>query len=65
MNTKIIILKSITWRILILTVTYIISMICGLKTKQAIMITIIFNVVNMVLYFLHEKVWNKIQGDIK
>lgn len=54
------ILKSITWRILALSSSYMIAVIMGLSNKQAIFITIALNILNHCLYLLHDYVWVQI-----
>lgn len=54
------IIKSITWRILALTSSYVVALLMGLSNKQALVITVILNIINHVLYLTHDWIWLKI-----
>jgi uncharacterized membrane protein len=38
--------------------SYLVSIILGLQSKKALEITILLNVINTIIYYLHEKIWN-------
>lgn len=54
------IVKTITYRILIVISTFIITFYLTGELKFSIELTAVANIVNTVLYYLHERVWNKI-----
>jgi uncharacterized membrane protein len=54
-----IIYKSITWRISMLVSSYFTGLFLGLSSKKAIGLTIALNIINTVIYYIHEKIWSK------
>lgn len=54
-------LKGLTWRITATTDTFIISYLITGKLKFALSISIIEVVTKMVLYYFHERIWNKVK----
>jgi len=54
------IVKGITWRLFATIDTFIISWLITGKIKFAISISLIEVITKLVLYYLHERVWNKI-----
>lgn len=60
------ILKSITWRVLATIDTFLISWLITGKIKFALSISALEVFTKMILYFFHERAWNKIKfGRIK
>ena len=58
--------KTITYRVVIIISTAIIVYILTGEVKQTIDITLIANLINTLLYYIHERVWNKIHwGKVK
>lgn len=60
-STKRIFLKSITFRILILTADGIVVYLITGELQLALTVMIIRNAVAMVIYYIHEEYWNKVQ----
>lgn len=52
--------KTITYRILIIISTFTVVLIITGRLDLTIGITFFANVVNMLLYYIHERVWNNI-----
>jgi uncharacterized membrane protein len=52
--------KTITYRLLIICSTFIITFLITGKLDLTILITITANLMNTVLYYLHERIWNGI-----
>ena len=58
--------KSIVWRILGVVILGIISWFATHSLKEMTMITIIFHGIRVILYYFHERVWEKISwGRVK
>ncbi len=58
--------KTFTYRIIIIISTAIIVFILTGSVKKTFDITLITNVINTVLYYIHERVWNTIHwGKLK
>ena len=64
-SNKRIALKSLTFRVLILTADGIIVYAITRELQLALTVTIIRNAVAMVLYFIHEEYWNKVTWGFK
>ena len=58
-NKKRSLIKSLTWRIVALITTFISIYIVSGKLSVAWAGTFLTNGINFVLYYLHERVWNK------
>lgn len=54
------IVKTITYRLLIVFSTFIVTYLITGKVELTIGITIAANGINTVLYFVHERIWNRI-----
>jgi uncharacterized membrane protein len=54
-------LKGLTWRITATTDTFIISYLVTGKLKFAISISFIEFVTKLTLYFVHERIWNRVK----
>lgn len=53
--------KTISYRILIVISTFVVTYLLTREIKLTIEITAIANIINTILYFLHERFWNKIR----
>ncbi|MFH0831523.1 MAG: DUF2061 domain-containing protein [archaeon] len=53
-------MKSITWRVIALFVAYFVAYAFTSKPLESGSIAITVNLINMVGYYFHERVWNKI-----
>ncbi len=54
------IIKSITWRLIAVAVTMLISYIWLQEWRSAIVLSLLANGIKAVLYYLHERGWNRI-----
>jgi adenylylsulfate kinase len=52
-------IKSLTWRVVALITTFISIYAVSGELKVAWLGTLLTNAVNFVLYYLHERAWNK------
>jgi uncharacterized membrane protein len=52
-------LKSLTWRVVALITTFISIYIVSGKLTVAWMGTLLTNCINFILYYVHERAWNK------
>jgi len=53
--------KSITWRIICIVVSIVIAFVFTGRLDIAAAIGTVYNAVTMVLYYFHERAWNKIK----
>ncbi len=53
-------IKTIVWRIIATTVTMLVSFMWLGEWTSAIALAITANVIKMLLYYLHERTWNRI-----
>jgi len=53
-------LKSITWRVIAFSVTFLIVYLFIKKPLEAGGIAVITNLINIIAYYIHERIWNKI-----
>ena len=53
-------IKTISWRIIATTVTVLVSFIWLDEWTKAITLAITANAIKMILYYAHERTWNKI-----
>jgi uncharacterized membrane protein len=53
--------KSLTWRVIAIVSTFAIGYVLTGSLAFAASLTLISNVINFVLYYLHERVWLKIK----
>jgi len=60
-NTKRSIAKTITWRLIAITITYTIVYIITKDLIRSTLITIFADSIKTVAYFLHERGWKKIK----
>lgn len=59
-HTKRSIVKTVTYRLLIILSTFTIVFLTTKRLDLTIGITFSANVINTLLYYIHERVWNKI-----
>ncbi|MEE8418525.1 MAG: DUF2061 domain-containing protein [Dehalococcoidales bacterium] len=58
--------KSVTWRIIAVTVTMLISYLWLREWGSSIALSLIANGIKAVLYYMHERGWNKLDfGRVK
>ncbi len=53
--------KSIVWRIICILVSIVVSYLLTSRWDIAIAIGSIYNIITMVLYYFHERMWNSIK----
>lgn len=53
--------KAITWRIIAFVVTIIAVYIYSKDIKQSLVIGISANTVKIFLYYIHERIWNRVK----
>jgi uncharacterized membrane protein len=53
--------KTITWRIWAFFILFVLGMILGLKSNDALEWSIVTNILFIVVHYLHERAWNLIQ----
>jgi len=56
--------KSITWRFICIVVSIVISFLLTGRWDVAVAIGSIYNVVTMILYYFHERIWNLVKWGI-
>jgi len=52
--------KSITWRLIAIAVTFIVGFVMTGSWQFAVSLSLISNLINFVLYYIHERFWLKI-----
>ena len=52
--------KSIVWRIICVIVSVVISYLVTANLDIAVVIGTSYNIVTMILYYFHERIWNKV-----
>jgi len=55
------VIKSITWRIICIIVSVLTAYVLTNKLDIAAAIGTVYNVITMILYYFHERVWNRIK----
>lgn len=60
-STKRSLVKTITYRVLASLALAVISWFYTRSLYETSVITIVFTVVAMVIYYIHERIWNKIE----
>jgi len=53
--------KSIVWRIICIVVSILTSYVLTARWDIAVAIGSIYNVITMILYYFHERLWNSIK----
>jgi uncharacterized membrane protein len=56
--------KSIMWRFICIVVSIVTSFLLTARWDVAVAIGSIYNVITMILYYLHERVWNLVKWGI-
>jgi len=54
-------IKSITWRLICIVVSILTSFVLTGKWDIAVAIGTVYNVVTMILYYFHERFWNRVK----
>ncbi len=54
------ILKSITWRFICIVVSILTSFVLTGKWDLAVAIGTVYNLITMILYYFHERIWNRV-----
>jgi uncharacterized membrane protein len=57
--------KTIVWRVICIIVSVLTTFAFTGKWDLAVAIGSVYNAVTMVLYYFHERVWNKIKWGVK
>ncbi len=57
--------KSVFWRIICIVVSVVTSFFLTGRLDVAVAIGTVYNAVTMVLYYFHERFWNKVKWGIK
>ncbi len=52
--------KTLTWRVIAIFITMIAVYIYNKNIKESVVVSLMANSVKMVLYYLHERVWNNV-----
>jgi uncharacterized membrane protein len=55
------ILKSVTWRLICIVVSILTSFLLTSKWDIAVAIGTVYNVITMIVYYFHERVWNRVK----
>ena len=55
------IVKSIVWRIICIVVSILTSYVLTTRWDIAVAIGSIYNIITMILYYFHERLWNSIK----
>ena len=53
--------KTITWRIIALLITILVVYIYSGNAKHSLVIGLVANFFKMIFYYIHERVWNRVQ----
>jgi uncharacterized membrane protein len=54
------IVKSVVWRVICVVVSIIVSFLLTAKWDLSVAIGSIYNVITMILYYFHERAWNRV-----
>jgi uncharacterized membrane protein len=55
------VVKSIVWRIICIVVSVVVTFFLSGKWDIAIAVGTVYNVITMILYYFHERIWNRIK----
>jgi len=55
------VVKSIVWRIICIVVSVVVTFFLSGKWDIAVAVGTIYNVITMILYYFHERIWNRIK----
>lgn len=50
--------KTVTWRIFSFVILFVIGMLLGLKSNDALVWTVVTNILFVVVHYAHERLWN-------
>jgi uncharacterized membrane protein len=50
--------KTVTWRIFSFVILFVIGMLLGLKSNDALVWTVVTNILFVAVHYVHERVWN-------
>ena len=53
--------KALTWRLWAIIVLAGISYLMTYNITESVSITVLFNVIQIFLYFVHERIWNRVK----
>lgn len=56
--------KTITWRVVALFVTTVVVYVYSGDIKESLVVGITANFLKMLLYYIHERIWNRIKFGI-
>jgi len=57
--------KSVTWRIICIIVSVLTAYLLTNRLDVAAAIGTVYNAITMILYYFHERIWNKIKWATK
>ena len=57
MSVKLLLYKSITWRLVAILTSLMLGLMLGLSVPKSILLTVILNTVNAIAYFIHDYIW--------
>jgi uncharacterized membrane protein len=55
------VVKSIVWRIICIVVSVVVTFFLSGKWDIAVAVGTVYNVITMILYYFHERIWNRIK----
>ena len=58
-------IKSIVWRIICIVVSILITFLLTARWDLAVALGTLYNAITMVLYYFHERLWNRIKWGMK
>jgi uncharacterized membrane protein len=59
------VVKSIVWRIICIVVSVVVTFLLSGKWDIAVAVGTLYNAITMILYYFHERIWNKIKWGVK
>jgi uncharacterized membrane protein len=57
--------KSVTWRIICIIVSILTALLLTGKWDVSVAIGTVYNIITMILYYFHEREWNRIKWETK
>jgi uncharacterized membrane protein len=58
-------IKAIVWRIICIIVSVVVTFLLSGKWDIAVAVGTIYNAITMILYYFHERLWNRIKWGTK
>jgi uncharacterized membrane protein len=55
------VVKSIVWRIICIIVSVVVTFLLSGEWDIAVAVGTLYNVITMILYYFHERIWNRIK----